>query len=95
MRKISSKEIARFNDVPRRGRRKSPLIEEASKLEIGEMLFIPSKEWKGFNYAKTTTPSILLVSAVSQKRKGHISKAMGKKFKVRRYQEGWVIKRIK
>ena len=95
MKKITQKQVDRLTPHIWQGRRKSPYIEECSKLKRGEMLFISRKEWEEFGYKKGVKPFNIIGSAVYQNRKGHRSQVAGMKFSVKQYKEGWVTKRIK
>lgn len=94
MKIITNKEVESLTINTRFGRRKSNLIEECSKLEKEEMLFVSIEEWKSFGYKNSIIPPTLLGSASYQNRKGHHSLTRGMKFKTKKYREGWVIKRI-
>jgi hypothetical protein len=92
---ITKNKLKKLTLSPRGKFRKSNLIEMCSKMKIGQILFFSHKEWKGYGYAKVTTPTNLVHTATYQTRPSHKSKISGKKFSVYRYIEGWVIIRKK
>lgn len=95
MRIITPEEEQKMTLTRKNHSRKSALLEECSKLNVGETLFMSMDEWRLYKYAPTTKPAMLIASASYQLRKDHPSRVTGMKFSTKAYNEGWVIKRIK
>lgn len=91
MEKVNEKFLS--NLERERIRKNSPLQDELSKLEVGEILFISKEEWNKLGYK--TKPGALAHSATHQQREGHKSRVSGWQLKTTSYKDGWAIKRIK
>lgn len=87
MKFITKAEIEKLVPVTSRKTKSSLPFMVRNSFEVGQHLFISTREWHGiYKYAKSTHP-IATANAAGEK--------MGRKFLCRQYTGGWVITRTK